>query len=424
MQNLARSLSVTFLFGSLFCISAIRAADWPRFLGDAGNGVSSETNLLDQLGTDSPAVRWQVAGGIGMSAVVVADQSAITMWNDAGEQKLVALNKDTGKTLWTTALAPAYKNGQGDGPRATPTIADGRIYAFTSDGMLAAVDFATGHIVWKVDSMKLTGAKPAEYGLSSSPLVTETFVIVHVGSPQAAVAAFQKSTGELAWTAGSGPAGYSSPTLLQVAGETQVVSFVGSGVIAMTPTEGKELWSYDFETPYDCNTASPISLSTGSGDTSGVFISAGENHGCVLLNISKRDDDFTVTEQWASVDTKSVMRNEWQTSVIVGNHLYGFNNVGSAGPTTHLACINVHSGEVVWQKTRFGKGNVVLADGKLWITTMAGELVLVKADPAKFQELGRIKLFGKTRQSLSIADGRGYIRDDAEVVCLELRRPK
>jgi outer membrane protein assembly factor BamB len=397
------------------CVS-IGHADWPRFLGADGNGVSTETELLDQLSVETVKVRWRVPGGVGMSAIAIAEDLAITMWNTESEQLLVALNIDDGKAIWTTSIARDYKNSQGDGPRATPTIADGRVYAFSGDGMLAAVDLKSGKVVWKIDAMGETDAKPAEYGFSSSPLVTQKHVVVHVGANRGAVAAFNKNDGSLAWTAGSGAAGYSSPTLLDVAGEQQIVSLVGSGVIGIDPQSGQQRWSYDFKTPYDCNTASPIVID------GNIFISAGENHGCVCLNIQNNGDQYEVGETWSSVDTKSVMRNEWQTSVVVDDFLYGFDNVGSAGPTTHLSCIKASTGEVVWRKTRFGKGNLVLADGKLWITTMDGELVLVKADPKEFQELGRIKLFGKTRQSLSISGGRGYVRDDAEVLCLELRK--
>jgi outer membrane protein assembly factor BamB len=408
------SLSWTFLV--IVAGAAVGNADWPRFLGADGNGVSNETGLLDQLSAETVKVRWRVPGGVGMSAVAVSENFAITMWNTQSEQVLVALNTDNGKTVWTTPIARDYKNSQGDGPRATPTIASDRVYAFSGDGTLAAVELKSGKIVWKIDALNEADAEPAEYGMSSSPLVTKKHVIVHVGANRGAVAAFDKNDGSLAWMAGSGAAGYSSPTLLSVAGEEQIVSLVGSGVIGLDPENGEQRWSYDFATPYDCNTASPIAID------GKVFISAGENHGCVCLNIQKNDDQYEVAETWSSVDTKSVMRNEWQTSVVVGDFLYGFDNVGSAGPTTHLSCIKASTGEVVWRKTRFGKGNLVLADGKLWITLMTGELVLVKTDPKEFQELGRIRLFGKTRQSLSIAAGRGYIRDDADVLCLELRK--
>lgn len=121
-----------------------------------------------------------------------------------------------------------------------------------------------------------------------------------------------------------------------------------------------------------------------------------------------------------SLGPKSLMRNEWQTSIVVGDHLYGFDNVGAAGPITHLVCLETKTGREVWRKPRFGKGNMVYADGKLWITTLEGELVLARATPAGYRELGRAELLGRTRQTLTISSGRGYLRDDCEVLCIGL----
>ena len=392
------------------------AEDWGQFLGEDRKGVSSATDLIDSLDDRSLEEVWRVPGGVGMSAVAVADGSAITMWNRDGHQLLTVLNAKTGETRWSTPVAPPYENGMGNGPRATPTIAGNVVYAYTGEGVLVAAQFATGAILWQANVVRDNGATPSEYGMSSSPLVVDDRVIVHVSGDRSSVNAYDVKSGRLVWAAGSGAAGYSSPTVLQIDGTDQIVSFVGNGAMGLDPTDGKVLWSYPFKTPYDCNTATPILIA------GGVFLSAGENHGCVLLDVTRQGDTYTVSERWQSVDTKSVMRNEWQTSVERDGYLYGFDNVGSAGPTTHLACIRASTGERVWQEARFGKGNLTLADGKLWITTMEGELVLVRATPDGFQELGRRKLFGKTRQSLSIADGYGYIRDDQDVLCVKLTR--
>jgi hypothetical protein len=154
----------------------------------------------------------------------------------------------------------------------------------------------------------------------------------------------------------------------------------------------------------------------------GVFISAGENHGSVLLDVKKNNDQYTVSERWTSLNSKSVMRNEWQTSIVVGNYLYGFDNVGAAGPVSHFSCIESKSGKPVWQKTRFGKGNLVYADKKFWLTTTEGDLVIARAEAKGFEELSRVTLVGKTRQTLSIANGLGFLRDDSEVVCIELKK--
>ena len=392
------------------------AEDWPQFLGPGRNGISPETNLIDAFSDDGPKTVWKVAGGVGMSAIAVVDGHAITMWNDQQNQRVVSLKPSDGSENWSTSIGPIYKNSMGDGPRATPTIVDDTVFVYGGDGILAGLSLGSGDVVWSVDVPRELRTKPSEYGMSSSPLVFGDSVIVTCGGTGSAVAAFNKTTGAKKWSAVDGAAGYASVALLNVAGAKQLVSFNGTGVYGLDPSSGKLLWEYPFQTPYDCNTASPINVAEY------VFISAGENHGSVMLDIQSKGGSFEVKEVWASVDTKSVLRNEWQTSVLIDGHLYGFDNVGSAGPVTHLTCIDAKTGSPKWRKTRFGKGNLIAADGKLWITTMSGELILVKASPEAYIELGRSKLFGKTRQTLSIKDGIGYIRDDQNVMCFDLRK--
>ena len=130
-----------------------------------------------------------------------------------------------------------------------------------------------------------------------------------------------------------------------------------------------------------------------------VFISSGENHGSVLLGLKPKGDAFDVSEVWTSQGAKSTLRNEWQTSILLDGHLYGFDNVGSAGPVSHLTCVNAATGQRAWQKLRFGKGNLIAADGKLFISTMNGELVVVRATPAAYEELGRATVLAPTRQA-------------------------
>ena len=400
---------------SLVMAGQLSAADWPQFLGPDRNGTSSETGLMDKFPQDGPEVVWRVSGGIGMSAVVIADGMALTCWNGRGKQLLSALDAKTGKPLWEAALADAYRNALGVGLRATPTSQDGVVYTLTGEGVLCAVELKSGRLIWQVDAPEQFETEPSEYGMSSSPLVVGGQVVVHVGGKDTAVAAFDAKTGKPAWTAGRGPAGYASPALLVIDGSPQIVSLTGHAVIGIAPQTGKTVWSYPFKTDYACNTANPV------GVNRDVFISAGENHGCALLTIRNQNGAESVAERWKSLGGGSVMRNEWQTSVVVDGYLYGFDNVGAAGPVTNLRCLKVATGEPVWQKSRFGKGNLVLADGKLWITTMDGELVLAKATPDGYQELGRSPLLGETRQTLSIADGLGYLRDNREVVCIKLK---
>lgn len=401
-------------------VSTLRAEPpvWPQFLGPQRNGIAPNEDLISSWPDDGPDVLWRARGGVGMSGVSVAGNRAITMWNSDSGQVIAALDAENGNLVWSTRVSANYENGMGDGPRATPTISDDHVFAFTGEGILACLTLSDGEIIWKKNVIAEAGTKPAEYGMSCSPLVVGDLVvgdlvIVTAGGDQTVIA-FDAGSGEKRWSAGQGAPGYSSPALLNVDGEPQVVAFAGAGVYGIGPDDGQVLWHYPFKTAYDCNTATPISVDNH------VFISSGENHGCVMLQVKKSDDTYTVSEVWESTDTKSVMRNEWQTSVFIDGHLFGLDNVGSAGPVTHLTCVNAKTGKTVWRKNRFGKSNMVAADDKLWLTTMKGEFVLVDATPDEFRELGRSKLLGKTRQAPSIAGGRAYVRDDAEVLCIKI----
>ncbi|MCY2966409.1 MAG: PQQ-binding-like beta-propeller repeat protein, partial [Planctomycetota bacterium] len=276
-----------------------------------------------------------------------------------------------------------------------------------------ALNLKDGNLLWQLNLIEILGGEIADYGMTSSPLVVGGRVIVTVGAPSATVAALDVKTGEIAWTAGEGhPAGYSSAAVRKVGGREQIVVFHGNGAFGLDPKTGAEHYVTDF----NCNIATPIAVDDG------VLLSAGENHGSVLLGLTPKGDGFDVAPRWSSLGSKSTLRNEWQTSVQVGDALFGFDNVGSAGPVTHLCCVNPKTGERNWQELRFGKGNLIAADGKLFIVTMQGELVVVKADPRKFTVLGRKAVVEKTRQAPALADGRLFIRDDKDIVCIDVRQ--
>ena len=398
----------------LLC-SVSLAADWPQFLGPQRTGVSAETGLLKQWPATGLKEVWRVPGGVGMSAVAVADGKALTMVQDAQNQSVLALSAKTGETLWRTPVASGYRNGQGNGPRATPTIVKDRVYTYTGEGVLTALNLADGKVLWAVDAVKKFSAKPADYGMASSPLAVGQAVIVTVGGAGSAVVAFSAADGSVLWKQGAERTGYASPALLNVAGKQQVVAFTGSAALGLDPSSGEALWKFPFKTDYDCNTANPLSID------GKIFLSAGESHGSVLLAASVKDGAWSVAPTWSSLGRESVMRNEWQTSILQGEYLYGLDNVGSAGPVTHLACIEAATGKRVWSQTRFGKSNLISADGKLFFTTMKGEVVIVQATPKGYQELGRQKVLGQTRQAPSLANGLLYVRDDREIVCLDVR---
>jgi outer membrane protein assembly factor BamB len=392
------------------------APEWPQFLGPSRNGISTETGLLDAIPSEGPKVLWRAPGGIGMSGLAISRGRLVTLVQKEGQQWLVALDAQTGKPQWQAPLAPEYRNAMGNGPRATPAIAGTRVFAFTGEGLLAAVNFDDGRPLWSHNLVKELGGEVAEYGMACSPLVAGDLVIVTVGAPGAAVVAVEAASGKVAWKAGDDATGYSSPALLDVGERQQVVVFTGGSVLGLDPKTGTSLWRYPYETNFNCNIATPLAWK------GHVFISSGENHGSVLLKLKPAGSQFHAEEVWSSQGPRSVLRNEWQTSILLGGRLYGFDNVGGAGPISHLTCIDIATGARVWQKQRYGKGNLIAADGKLWISTMQGELVLAKATPEEYQELGRAKVLGATRQAPALCNGLLYLRDDQEIVCVDIRK--
>ena len=403
----------------LLSTNAAVPSEWPQHLGPNRNGLSEETGLMKNWPPAGPREVWRVEGGVGMSGLAISQDCVVTLLQRGGKQFVVALDAGSGKQIWQALIGPSYRNPMGDGPRATPSIVDDHVYAFSGEGILLALKLADGRIVWQHDTVRQHQGEPAEYGMACSPLVVDDRVIVTVGAPGATLVAYNRQTGKVDWTAGQDdPAGYSSPALLDVGGKQQAVVFTGRAALGLDHESGNILWRYPYATNYDCNIATPLAY---EGQ---VFLSSGENHGSVLLSLEPQGKTFRVEEVWKSNGPRSVLRNEWQTSILLDGYLYGMDNVGGAGPITHLTCVEVATGKRRWQQARFGKGNLVAADGKLFISTMKGELILVRATPQKYEELGRAQVIGSTRQAPSLAGGLLYLRDDREIVCLDVREEK
>ena len=410
-----RHVAATLLIAVTTIAANAAAADWPQFLGLNRNGLSSETGLIDSFPKDGPKVLWRVKGGVGMGGVAISRGKAVTLWQTGGKQRVVALDAKSGKELWNTPVAPQFRNEMGNGPRSTPTIDGENVFVFTGEGNLLCLKFADGKIRWEKKPLKELGGKPADYGMACSPLVTGELVIVTAGTKAGTVVAYHKSDGKLAWKAGGDPTGYSTPSVLKVGGKEQVVVFTGGSAIGLEPKTGKKLWRYEYETEYHCNTASPIAVG------GNVLISSGENHGSAMLSLISAGGVFDVKPAWTSFGTKSVLRSEWQTPILDKGSLYGLDNVGSAGPVTNLTCIDAKTGKRQWIQRRFGKSNGIFADGKLWYVTMKGELILVRANPKKYEELARSKpLVKMTRHAPALANGRLYLRDNESILCLSV----
>lgn len=399
-------------------LQTARAADWPQWLGPQRDGTSAETGLIAKFGPAGPKVVWKVAGGEGISAVAVVGKRAFTMvqrppsGGGAAVELAVCLDADTGKELWATVVGPGWKDQQGDGPRATPAVVGDRVYVQAATGKLACLNTADGKEVWARDLLADYKAKNIVWGLSASPVIDDGLIFAQPGARGAGLAAFDAATGKQVWTAADDVAAYASPAIIKVGEDKQVVFFTARGLVAVAPRTGKEAWRSDWPTAYDCNIATPLPV---GGDR--LFVASGEEVGCAMLKPAASGTPAVV---WESRGAKSVLMTYWANALLRDGHLYGLS--GEFSGVINLNCVDAADGKVKWSKTRFGAAGMVMADGKLYLTTRTGELVIVEAKPDGFTETARAALFAdKCYVVPTIADGRLYFRDRRNVWCVDLK---
>jgi outer membrane protein assembly factor BamB len=378
---------------------------WPQFRGPQRDGTSAESGLAKSWPDGGPPVVWKKSIGDGFSEVVVADGRVYVMLADDESELAVALDSATGKEKWRTIIGPRFNEEFGDGPRATPVLSDGVLYTLTSEGRMHALDADDGEKMWNVDLVEAYGSSVPRRGFAASPLVEGDLLVFEVGGADGkAFVAFDKKSGEERWTAGEGRAGYSSGLTVDIDGVRQMVFARSSTseIVSLLPG-GQVYWRYEWK-------AGPIAMPI-LVPPNGLFVSSGQDIGGSLLKIDTRDGVPTVSEAWSSRS----MKNHFGSSVLVGDHIYGFDNAT-------LRCISAATGERVWARRGFGKGTLVTADGMLYVLSDGGVLALIEATPEEYREKARFQaMTGKAWTAPALAQGRLYVRDQDELSCLDVR---
>jgi outer membrane protein assembly factor BamB len=383
------------------------AADWPQYLGPNQNGRSAETGLLTSWPDSGPDELWRFELGDGYSGMAIADGRLFTQFGAGGDELAVALDAATGKELWRVRTDSNRGDGQGGGPRSTPTVDGDVVYVVGARGKLYALSVATGAEIWKVDLVKELGARVPRWGVSVSPLIEGDLLFFDVGGkPGYSLVALDKKSGAVRWHSETDKPGYSTPLAVTVDGVRQILFFTGSSLVSVAPEDGRVYWRHPWKTSYDVNAAMPVFVPPNR-----VFISTSYDKGATLLEMKVSGDGVSAREIWRD----RVMKNHFNSSVLVGEYLYGFDN-GT------LKCIEAASGEELWAERGFSKGSLIYADGHLVVLGERGQLASVKATPAGYQEQARFQpLRGRTWTVPSLADGRLFVRNQGTLVALSLK---
>jgi outer membrane protein assembly factor BamB len=395
------------LRGQQFSTSAVPpalAGDWPQWRGPRRDGISTETGLLDRWPAEGPPEIWRAEVGPGYSSMAVAQGKVLTQYQEGIDAVVVCFDAGTGKLLWRRNY-PCPTTGDstyGPRPRSTPTVDGNRVYVQGGNGLLLCLDFTWGKVVWQRDLHAELNAPLPQWGFAGSPLIEGDMVFVLAGGPGCSVAALNKNDGKTVWTAGNDPLGYSSPIVRPLAGRPQLLGFTGSSLLGIAPDTGQVLWRYPWDTSYNCNVATPIVR----GDY--VLISSGYGKGCALLQVTAGGTE--------PVYEHNRMCNHFSSSILVGEHIYGFSD-------DRLRCMDFRSGEVLWNKSGFGRGTLLAADGKLVVLGENGRLVLADAAPEAWRERSSFR-FSTERcwNAPVLAQGKLYVRDEEKLVCYNLKR--
>jgi outer membrane protein assembly factor BamB len=385
--------------------------EWPQWRGADRDGISKETGLLKQWPEGGPPLVWKAAGaGRGYSSMSIAGGRLYTMGLRGEREFVVAFDVATGKELWATATGRAFHNDRGDGPRSTPTVDGERLYALGGGGDLACLETKTGRLVWSLNVLDKFGGQNITWGISESPLVLGDKVLVNAGGPGASIVALNKRDGSLVWKSQSDRAGYSSAIPLRIGSAVQVVFFTSRRAIGLDPKDGRLLWEYSKPANNVANAATPIARG------SRVFISSDYGTGAGLVEIKAEGAQISAREVYFTKE----MRNHHSSSVLVGEHLYGF----SGGI---LTAMKFDTGEVAWKDRSVGKGSLVYADGMLYCLSENGVVGLVEATPAAYHERGRFSIRQDSLPTWAhpiVAGGRLYIRDQDSIYAYDVRQKR
>lgn len=417
MTSICKCSPAPLRLGAFACVllSAIsaHAGDWPQILGPNRNGIGMKEKIVDAFPAKGPKVVWQRKVGDGFSGIAVKDGIAVLFHRVGDEEVVEGLNAKTGKELWTAKHGTTYSTGfsSDQGPRCTPVIHKGNVYVYGAQGVLRCIDLKTGKVAWTRQTHKEFRALEGYFGAGSTPIVEGPNLLVNVGSRRgASIVAFDLKTGKTAWKTFSDNASYSSPVAATIDGVRHVFFITRLNLVSLDPKTGNVRFSFPFGARGPTvNGASPIVMN------GHLIATAHYGVGAVYAKIGKSKADV----KWKS---DALLSSHYMTPVAHDGCVIGIHGQERVNESD-LRCIDPKSKKINWSKPGFGYGAIIKADGKLIAVTTSGELILLKADTKKYNELARATIFRNTTRALpALADGLLYVRDAGTLKCLDLRR--
>ena len=376
MKNIIAAISVLTLTASLFAQTP--APSWSQWRGPARDGIASSFTAPATWPAQLTK-KWEATVGAGHASPVIAGTRIIVHTRQDNREVLTAFDLASGKQLWQDGVdAPYTMNkaaaGHGPGPKSTPAIAGGRVFALGVSGIFSAHDLATGKLLWR----KPAPPVPQEYGTSNSPIVDGTTVIAFLGGQKGgALTAMDAATGTVKWQWTGDVPGYASPIIATIAGVRQLITQSESKVIGVSVADGKLLWEAPLKTPYNQNVVTPLVVND-------VVISAGLDNPTIAYWITAGlGKGWTATPRWSNDQVSMYM----SSPAVSGTTIFGLSNKNRG----QFFAIDAATGKTLW----LGKGreadnaSIVRAGNFLLLSTTNSELIVARPSATAFEEVKR-----------------------------------
>lgn len=395
---------------------------WPQWGGPNRDFKVVSPPLSNSWPPNGPPVIWSRTLGDGYSAIVASQDTLYTMYNSSvpggvNRETVIAVNADNGETKWEyhyeAPIPSEFRTDYGPGPNATPLIVGSRLFTVGSTAKLHSFDTETGKVLWSLDlyekfHLKRLGMR-THRGYSSSPIAYKKTVILPLGGRGQGVVAFDQKDGSLKWKAQDFALTPSSPTLIELDDERQLVVFMSSEIAGLDPDNGKLLWSYPHKTQWDLNVLTPV-----WGKDGLLFVSSAYDSGSRVVRLTLRPDKTSVENVWYS----RRVRIHFGTAIRLDDIVY--TSSGDFGPA-FLMAIDIRTGKVLAQQRGMSKAQIIYADGKFIMMGEDGTLAQATYSSEGFNMISKAQIFSSRSWTVPTLVGTSlYLRNRMSILALDL----
>ncbi len=427
------------------CVSPSFAEDWPQWMGPNRDSIWRETEILTEFPAAGLEVKWRIPVGGGYAGPAVADglvylSDFVKESGDAfnnpgkradlkGKERVLCVKASDGSEVWKHEFPCTYKISYPAGPRATPTVAAGKVYVLGAEGNLFCLDAKTGREIWSKDFNKDYNTKTPIWGYAGHPLVVDDKLICIIGGKGSVAVAFNKDTGKELWRAISASApGYAPPTLIEAAKTRQLLIWDADKISSLNPQNGEVYWSLPLKPDFEMAIMAPRQAGN-------YLFASGIGNVGALMELDSQEPKAEIV--WKG-NTKIALYAANSTPFIEEGTMYGADCRSGI-----FRGVDLKTGKRLWETFKpttggdrpAGHGTAFVVkhqpSGKFFLFSETGDLIVADLSRDGYQEISRFHVLEPTGEAFgrsvvwshpAFADHCIFARNDKELVCVSLKK--